>query len=419
MTGFIKKQYLITALLLLLVYGGTLLCSGFSVAVHTQMATRFSDSLYAGTAACIKCHRAIYDSFATTAHYLTSRKADTTFIKGSFEEGKNQFSYNQFVKVKMEQRDSGFFQTTYINGQSSRSESMDIVVGSGRKGQTYLYWKENALYQLPVSYYVPAKDWCNSPGFPVAMPRFERNVSGRCIECHGSSAVIEQEDNIDYFDKNSIVYGVDCERCHGPAALHVTFHNAHPGEKAAKYILQKTNLGRQQKLDLCALCHSGVRVASKPPFSYRAGDRLDDFSSPTYNEDSVSTLDVHGNQYGLLSSSKCFKNSSLTCSSCHNVHGQEINQPALFSQRCLNCHNTGSGKTCTVTPVEGMVLSNNCIDCHMPLLPSKAIFLQTAAADKSSADFVRSHRIAIYTAATKDFIRHLKQTNKQHHISSL
>jgi len=410
--GFIKKQYAVTALLLALVYAGVLLCSGFSKAPRKLVSENASDSLYAGSASCMKCHKAIYDSFAGTAHYLTSRPAAPAFIKGSVEKGQNQFSFNQFINVKMEKKDSSFFQTVYINGEASRSESMDIVVGSGRKGQTFLYWKENALFQLPISYYVPAKSWCNSPGFPADMPRFTRNVSGRCLECHGSRAFIETYERTDYFDKNSIVYGVDCERCHGPSANHVVFHNANPEEKTASYILQKKNLGRQQNLDLCALCHSGIRNAIKPPFSYQAGDKLAEFSLPRYSEDSTATLDVHGNQYGLLSSSKCFKNSQMTCSSCHNVHGQEINQPVLFSQRCINCHNPGNAKTCTVKPIAGMVLSNNCIDCHMPSMPSKAIFLQTAEADKSSADFVRSHRIAIYTAATKEFIKQSKAKQK-------
>jgi hypothetical protein len=52
-----------------------------------------------------------------------------------------------------------------------------------------------------------------------------------------------------------------------------------------------------------------------------------------------------------------------------------------------------------------MQLKINCIDCHMPKLPSKAIFLQAADADKSSPDFVRTHRIAIYRDATKSFLR--------------
>lgn len=412
MPGFlrnIKKQHCITLLLLLLVYTGVTLCSGFSETPTKVITGSLSDSLYAGSASCMKCHKAVYDSFTGTAHYRTSRPAAAEFIKGSFNSGQNHFSYNQFMEVRLEKKDSGFFQTVYINGEASHSESMDIVIGSGKKGQTYLYWKDNLLYQLPVSYYVPTSSWCNSPGYPAGMPRFNRLIPARCIECHGSHAVVEDAGrNVNYFDKNSIVYGVNCERCHGPAAAHVAFHTDHPQEKKAKYILNEATLSRQQKLDLCALCHSGIRTPVKPAFSYTAGDRLEDFSLPKYNTDSVAMLDVHGNQYGLLTSSKCFINSQMNCSSCHNVHGREVNEMVVFSQRCMNCHNGTAQPECTVKPAEGMVLSNNCIDCHMPLLPSKAIFLQLEDPAKSTADLVRSHRIAIYPGATKEFIKRSK-----------
>src|SRR5450432_264171 len=182
----IKRQHYITLLLLLLVYTGVLLCSGFSKNSTTMRAGILPDSMYAGSASCMKCHKAICDSFAGTAHYFTSRPAVAEFIKGSFDSGKNHFDYNQFVNVRLEKNDSGFFQTVYINGQPSHSEAMDIVVGSVKKGQTYLYWKENLLYQLPISYYVPTKSWCNSPGYPAGMPRFSRLIGVRCLECHGS-----------------------------------------------------------------------------------------------------------------------------------------------------------------------------------------------------------------------------------------
>jgi len=413
MLRIIKKQHFITLLLVVMVYAGTILCSGYSKSNTAAVVNSFSDSLYAGSASCSSCHKAIYDSFIGTAHYLTSRPAAAEFIKGSFDSGRNHFSYNPFMDVKLEKKEDGFFQTVYINGAPSHSESMDIVVGSGKKGQTYLYWKENLLYQLPVSYHVPTKSWCNSPGYPAGMPRFNRLIPARCLECHGSDAVIEDAGkNVNYFDKQSIVYGVNCERCHGPSANHVAFHIAHPQEKAGKYVLDQVGLSRKQNLDLCALCHSGIRTQVKPAFSYKAGDRLEDFSLPKYNEDSVAKLDVHGNQYGLLTSSKCFKNSQMTCSSCHNVHGREVNEPALFSQRCISCHNSTGNIECKVKPTAGIVLSENCIDCHMPSLPSKAIFLQLEDRAKSTADFVRSHRVAIYPEAVKEFIRQAKGKHK-------
>jgi nitrate/TMAO reductase-like tetraheme cytochrome c subunit len=408
----IKKQHFITLLLLLLVYAGSILCSGYSKS-KTVTGVSFSDSAYAGSASCITCHKAIYDSFIGTAHYLTSRPAAAEFIKGSFDSGQNYFSYNQFIDVKLEKKEDGFFQTVYINGEPTHKESIDIVVGSGKKGQTYLYWKENLLFQLPVSYYVPTKSWCNSPGYPAGMPRFNRLIPARCLECHGSNAVIEDAGrNVNYFDKKSIVYGVDCERCHGPSANHVIFHAAHPLEKTGKYVLNEKGLSRQQNLDRCALCHAGIRTPVKPVFSYKAGDRLEDFSLPKYNTDSVAMLDVHGNQYGLLTSSKCFKNSQMTCSSCHNVHGREVNEPALFSQRCISCHNSTVKAECKVKPTAGIVLSENCIDCHMPSLPSKAIFLQLADPSKSTADFVRTHRVAIYPETVKEFIKQSKTKHK-------
>jgi hypothetical protein len=64
----------------------------------------------------------------------------------------------------MEKKKNRFFQTAYISGDVSQSEPFDIVIGSGRKGQTYLYWKDDKIFQLPVSYYTPTDSWVNSPG---------------------------------------------------------------------------------------------------------------------------------------------------------------------------------------------------------------------------------------------------------------
>ncbi len=406
MQGFpsIKKHAIITVILLLVVYAGTVICTGFRPAVSVRPG--ITDSLYAGTDACLSCHRAVHDSFSQTSHFLTSRPAAAQFIKGSFDSGHNDFRYNPFMDVKLEKKENGFFQTVYINGEQSRAESMDIVVGSGKKGQTYLYWKENLLYQLPVSYYVPTKSWCNSPGYPAGLPRFTRLIPARCLECHGSRATYEDAgNNVNYIDRNSIVYGVDCERCHGPAAKHVAYQQAHPGDKTAHHILAGQDMTRQQKLDLCALCHSGIRKPVQPVFSFVAGNRLSDFSLPKYSPDSAAQLDVHGNQYGLLSSSKCFIQSDMTCSSCHNVHQKESNRPALFSSRCLNCHNGSVQPVCSVTPAKNMVLADNCIDCHMPSLASRAIFLQMADKDASTPDYVRSHRVAVYPDIARKIIK--------------
>ena len=66
-----------------------------------------------------------------------------------------------------------------------RTERFAVVIGSGEKGQTYLFWDEDQLFQLPVSYW---KDlgWVNSPGYRDGFADFERAIIPRCLECHAT-----------------------------------------------------------------------------------------------------------------------------------------------------------------------------------------------------------------------------------------
>jgi hypothetical protein len=399
----IKKRNWIIFLIVSLIYAGNIFCSSLDYSEKKSTTENTDPDGFAGAAACKACHKNIYDSCAYTAHYLTSRPASKEFIKGSFDSGKNSYQYNKFMYVEMENVGDSFYQTAMVNNSPLESEPFDIVIGSGRKGQTYLYWNDAKLFQLPVSYYTALKSWCNSPGYPSTIISFNRQVNAQCLECHGTYAKAKttSEDG-SLFDKSRVIYGIECERCHGAAAEHVAYYNAHPKDTVSKFIINAKYLSRQQRLDACALCHSGLRKETRPAFSFQVGDKLDDFSNPDYNADSTAMLDVHGNQYGLLTSSKCFRMSQMDCSSCHNVHVNETGNVQVFLQRCLSCHNNTTHDTCTLDQRKRIMQNNNCIDCHMPLLPSKKIFLQLADRQKSTADLVRTHRIAVYSKETKN-----------------
>jgi hypothetical protein len=43
----------------------------------------------------------------------------------------------------------------------------DMVIGSGVMGQSFLTWRNNKLYQLPITYFTAADQWSNSPGFQM------------------------------------------------------------------------------------------------------------------------------------------------------------------------------------------------------------------------------------------------------------
>jgi hypothetical protein len=376
----------------------TLLCNscnnsktGISNIIHP------SGKQFAGSESCKGCHESIFKSHAQTAHAQTSSKGNLQTVKGSFEKGSNDYVMNWQLKVIMEKNSENLYQVGYANGVEQMRQPIDMVVGSGTKGQTYFYWYGNQLFQLPVSYYTPLNSWCNSPGFPLNQIMFNRPVISRCLECHSTYAkAIDESSASNAYDKTQMINGITCERCHGPAADHVAYQLTHPDDKTANSIINPALLTRQQKLDNCALCHSGLRENSKPSFSYITGDKLDDYSTPDYKADSVQKLDVHGNQYGLLTASKCFKMSKMDCSSCHNVHQKETNNTKLFSEKCMACHTQDNHKFSTLEENKGLDMANNCISCHMPLMPSKKIFLDVSDNSKSTADMVRTHFIAIY-----------------------
>ena len=405
---FVKhiKRYQVVIVCCLIVVGiNVVTCDSSKPENHLSEIIHPNGQQFAGSESCARCHKSISETHPLTAHYLTSRPATAETVKGSFDPGKNVFDLNSQLKIVMEKTSPALFQVGYVDGWEAIRKPMDIVIGSGRKGQTYLYWNDNELFQLPVSYYTPLSTWCNSPGYPTDQILFNRTIPGRCLECHGTYFKnVEGLNNVKAFDKHQILYGVDCERCHGPAADHVTFQSSHPLEKKAKFIINPARLSRQQKLDNCALCHSGIRDMTRPSFSFVVGDTLDNYSVPDYKLDSAANLDVHGNQYGLLTASKCFKMSKMDCSSCHNVHVKETNKVELFSQRCTTCHTTANHNFCTQPALPGLNLRSNCIDCHMPALPSNQIFLQVADRSKSTPDLVRTHRVGIYREQIKQYL---------------
>ena len=66
----------------------------------------------------------------------------------------------------MEKTPSGLVQRAFVAGNEVDKKTMDITLGSGRQGQTYLFWQDSTLFQLPVSYHAPSDGWSNSPGYP-------------------------------------------------------------------------------------------------------------------------------------------------------------------------------------------------------------------------------------------------------------
>ncbi len=359
---------------------------------------------FAGSKTCAQCHKDICTSFSLTNHFLTSQYASAGNVKGSFDSLHNRFYYNPSVYVAMEQKGDSIYQTEYREAHQYLTAPFNMVIGSGKRGQTYLYWNRNRIIQLPVSYFTATNEWVNSPGYSNTVV-FNRPATSRCLECHSTffektsgTAVYPEE-----FSKTNIILGVDCERCHGPAKEHVDFHLKNPNEKQARFITSMRSLNRQQNLELCRFCHGGKLNKTAPSFSFTVGGPLHDYFDYNDSVPDISSTDVHGNQYGMLSASKCFRLSQMTCSSCHNPHKNEAGDKAYFSAKCQSCHQPESNKFCSLKVVSFTdSLKKNCIDCHMPEQSSKAIMVLRQGENIPTSATMRSHFISVYAGSNKN-----------------
>jgi hypothetical protein len=343
---------------------------------------------------------------------MDSQMPSKDSIHGHFDPGRNTMeSLDPSIKFRMDARaDSkgdAFFETG-IEGskghEKSRTEQIGIVIGSGRKGQTYLYWRGDELFELPVSYWTSLDRWVNSPGYVDGTADFSRGINSRCLECHSTFFQELQKAGAGFhFDRSNFTLGISCERCHGPGAEHVREHltgatangssgAATGGSSTVAAEMPPVGIERDRQIDVCAQCHGGLGKGLKPAFSYKPGETLASYIS--LEADPRARVDVHGNQVALLEKSRCFQSSpTMTCSTCHDLHKPE-REAASYSDRCLTCHQASACPTFSKMPHQEVT---NCIDCHMPVQNSNSLIVDMN--DEQVPVQVRSHWIRVYPSS--------------------
>jgi hypothetical protein len=358
----------------------------------------------AGDAACLSCHadKAPYEA---TAHRLTSRPPTRAAIAGGFGAGDDVLrTGDPGTYYRMHAGAGGFYQTAVWTtpgaghgaDTSRRTERFAYVLGSGRKGQSYLYWTGDRLYQLPVSYWTGLGGWVMSPGpgYGDGPPNFDRAIAPRCLECHATwMESVPEPDAVNRYRADGALLGITCERCHGAGREHVARERSALHAFRAPGIANPARLDRTARVEACAQCHGGLRAPVAPAFTYVPGQRLDAHLAPGAAADDGS-VDVHGNQVALLARSRCYQASQMTCETCHDVHRPQ-RDPAELSGRCLTCHEP---QRCGLFPARGRAaLVGRCVDCHMPAQPSRVVVAAFGAGAERVR--VRTHWIRAYPAA--------------------
>lgn len=332
--------------LLAVVYGGIGYTSS-RVADYSVDALQISSG-WADEKSCVECHDQA-DTFHETGHARTLITADSTRSSELLRSLQIQLSENHSIGV--EQDVDGL---TAVNTSENIQHrlKLDWCFGSGSHAHTWV----STLSDSQASSELLEFHWTwfrDKQGFDVTPGQSSRSESNavsafglmfdgpraqRCFSCHTTKMqVIDGR-----IHEDSIMPGVTCQRCHGPRGGHVAsggeFHD-----------LAWTPRNRTDAVGRCANCH-------------RWPDEQEPHEISTANVDIVRFQPV-----GLLQS-KCYTESDMTCTTCHDPHRSMSAQDSKGLWQCLQCHSSDESEHTQC----GAGMSDRCLDCHMPPVKMEA-----------------------------------------------
>lgn len=338
---------------------------------------------YAGMQTCRSCHAQIYDSYIRTGMGRSWRSAsaatsDATFgVHAVVYDSISNFYYAPFLVDSML-----YVREFRLSGRDTihnRLERIDYIVGSGHHTNSHISRSNGYIYQVPITFYTQDKKWDMAPGFEGgANSRFSRILNTECVTCHNHFPGHVSGSENKFF---KMPEGIECERCHGPGALHVKAKLAgeivDTSRMADLTIVNPRRLPRDRVTDLCQRCHlQGIAVLQpgKTFFDFKPGMVLSDVMNiflPRYSDSDQRF--IMASQADRLRLSQCYqKSTSLTCISCHHPHVSVAETGRTkYNQPCMTCHSGKGKKMCSAPVAERKTKGDDCAECHMP--PSGSI----------------------------------------------
>ncbi len=347
------------------------------------------DVHYVGDARCVDCHADIARSYAhhpmgrslVAAADLIDRQRYSADVNNPFTALGRRF--------RVEPEGKQLWHRQAVLDEAGKpvvelAQEVNWVIGSGKKGYSYLTERDGYLLQTPISWFTQKQRWDLSPGFgPSALAG--RVVSAACLSCH-ANRLREHPEQPDRFEPPVFEgHAIGCERCHGPGELHAR------GEADA--IVNPARLAPPLRDAVCEQCHlegeGRVLRAGRRPFDFRPGLPLADFWAVLVPERPGGEDAKAVNHVEQMYQSKCFQRPvgtlKMGCITCHDPHvavGPE-ERVGHYRAACLKCHDEAAGQRgCSVPPARRRQTSaqDSCIDCHMPRYAASDI-AHTASTD--------------------------------------
>ena len=313
-------------------------------------------------AVCARCHAAIYAKYQRSAMGAGSGTAMAGLVPGEFTHPASDVQYRIFAR-------DGRAWMSFARPASSAAGSLQgerellYYIGSGRRGRTFLYETAGSWFELPINWYGRRQHWDMAPAYdnastmPAALP-----VDANCLHCHATAVEAPLAEAHNRFPQRPFDQGgIGCRACHGDPAAHLAAGGHGP-------ILNPAKMSVEARDSACVQCHlegdAVVYRAGRSLASFQPGDKLSDFAVYFVRASQTGGGQRASSQFEALLKSACKRGAGdkLTCTTCHDAHGEPAagERVAFYRAKCLGCHTSPLMAT-THHPEEP-----DCAVCHMP-----------------------------------------------------
>jgi tetratricopeptide (TPR) repeat protein len=345
-------------------------CQGIEKEEYVQIKDSYHNASFEGSASCIECHKEEYDLWTNSHHDLAMKIADSTTIRGDFN---NTTFTHKGVKSTFFKKDGDYYVNT--QGKDGSYSDYKIIYTFGVTPlQQYIVKFPDGVYNCLLTAWDELENkWFHlQPDLDLELDEWLNWTNGgqrwntMCADCHSTDLRKNYDNDSKVFNTTFSEINVACEACHGPSSEHVAFYNNQEENEEKGGLPPEMYMGgtadSKELVDKCARCHS--RRGSLTPYFDYVGSFMDHYR-PTILEEPLYELDGQIRDevyvYASFLQSQMYQE-GVSCMDCHNAHSLQLKRKG--NDLCMSCH-TPNYNSSEHHYHEMNTDAALCINCHM------------------------------------------------------